>query len=326
MRSVVKIFLIVLFITSLSLEGCIHDYPHGTGKIPATSYIDMEITYNLIWDRRNHFIDLQTKAQSERPHHFVMEAMKDGKVVCRDELSLSETEFSFGKFTHTFSKALSNDVHQFAVWYEMEDENGKRSFAYDDLKGIHLQTTSIKNSEFMNSGFVNRTLDINDYITSGESIQMNLQHAGARFEIVSTDVQQFISEHKNALNQGDTFNLQVIISDTAPTSLNAYESTTFFNGNSQILSGDLFFPFAEYEELKIAEGFVFSNDESYLTMKIIVYNGAKAIVTQTPLFSFPVKTGRITTVRADFLSFPIDGSLGVDNIWDGDIEIDLDND
>lgn len=320
-------FILSLILLSLSFESCIHEYPHGTGKIPSTSFVSIEVNHSLIWDRRNHFVDFQTRAQSDKPYHFVLEAMRDGMVVCKDEISISAEEFSAGKFTHTFSKALSNEVHQIAVWFDMEDENGQRSFSFEDLSGIHLKSSTIKNSVYKNSGYVNTIIDLNDHIyTDNKCIQVDLLHAGARFEIVATDVNQFIAQQKEALNQGDQFNLEVVISDSSPTSLNAYDSSTFFNGNSQVLSGALFFPFAEYDELNIAEGFIFCKDEDYVTMKILVYNGAKAIVTQTPSFSFPIKNGRITTVRADFLSFPIDGSLGIDNVWNGDIEIDLDDD
>lgn len=318
-----KIF-ITLLLSLLIFSGCIHDYPHANGIIPETTQVDIEVHFDLMWDNRNHFIEFPTKATNERPHHFVIEAMKNGKVVCRDDLTLTDMEFLFGSFKHTFSRRLSNDTHQIAVWYERENENGFHGFEYEDLSVIHLNSTSIENSENMNCGFVNTIVDLNEFNDSKDnSIKMELQHAGARFKIVTTDVEKFIEDHSAEWDQGDKFTLELVLSETIPSSFNAYESTLHSDGESRILSGNLYFPLSDKKELNIAEGFVFCNEEDYLTMKILVYNGAKAIVTQTPTFSFPVKRGRITTVRSEFLSFPIEGSLDVDNIWEGNIDIDL---
>ena len=82
-------------------------------------------------------------------------------------------------------------------------------------------------------------------------------------------------------------------------------------------------PFAEYDELKIAEGFLFCDNDSETSIQLSVLNSALVTVSRTEYFTFPIKRGYITTVRGDFLTHSLNGIFTVDHIWGGEIIIEI---
>ena len=82
-------------------------------------------------------------------------------------------------------------------------------------------------------------------------------------------------------------------------------------------------PFGIYDELVLADGYLFTLDEENVTMRLTVHNSARMIVVRTPLFRFSLKRGTITYVRGEFLSDTFNNNLTVDNVWAGEIIIDV---
>ena len=102
-----------------------------------------------------------------------------------------------------------------------------------------------------------------------------------------------------------------------------YAGWMVYKGASIDLTGWMRLPFAEYTELKIAEGFLFCREQDTVNVKLSVLNSAMVTVSQTDYFSFPIRRGYITVVTGNFLTHPIDGIFSIDNIWDEDIVIEI---
>ena len=326
---------LILSLVMLFIQGCIHEYPHPVkgnsdkGEVPTAINTFIEVSYNLSWESILHQIDFDTKsrARDDRDHRFIIEVIKEGEIICHDIQYLSSEDFSLGKLSHKLSMKLEADYYQIAVWYDLKDEKGIHSFSADALNQVSLINLSTQNSEVLQCAYATDGLDLTDYEDVGKEITvekpLQLQHAGARFEIVATDVQKFITNNKASLNQGDSFTVHLSFSNSTPIGYNLHSDILNYTESPVELSGELRLPFAEYEELKIAEGFIFCLDEENVSLNVAVKNSALVLVSQTDYFKFPVKRGHITTVYGDFLTHTIDGNFTINNIWDGEIVMEI---
>lgn len=314
------------FLLALLLQSCIHEYPFPEGENPQLIETKLKITFNLYWERILHNIEISTRDRTDTRHRFIIEVSKDGETYCRDIAYLNDNEFSLGYLTHDLSLTLGPYDYDLVVWYERVPENFDSNFNLEDLRGVKILSNIPTHETPSQCAFASDKINLTEYINRSEteiSKEVELQLAGARFELVATDVQQFISDQKASLNQGDTFNINLSFHNNSSYSFNLYEEKVDYLIENLKLSGDLFFPFAEYDELKIAEGFIFCEKEDEITMALNVFNSSLMLITQTEQFTFPVKRGYITTVRGNFLTRYIEGFLSINNIWEGEYVIEI---
>lgn len=329
-------FSVIGIVAMLILQGCIHEYPYPEkggnrepGKDPTTVEASLNVSFNLTWESLLHNVvfDVGSRARGDKPHRFVVELMKDGKVIYHEVDYLNNDEFISGRLEHAISLPLEPDYYKLAVWYDRENSEGEYSFDASGLSELIILTKTTTDSENLQCAYASDYLDLSEFTRAGaEKVvkEVELQHCGARFEIVATDVQQFITEQKESLNQGDSFNVEISFAKSRPHGLDLHSRSYIYSEEPLVLSGPMRLPYAEYDELKIAEGFLFCLAEEDVEMKINVRNSSLLSVSRTDPFSVPLKPGFITTVRGDFLTHPLDGIFSVDTIWEGEIVIIVD--
>lgn len=327
--------LLGLILLLTGMQSCIYDYPHasrghspGIGEDPTTVDAYIDVDFDISWESMLHNVNLdyETKAATQRPHRIIIEVLDGDMVLCHDVEYLNANEFANGRLLHRLSVPLEAKVYQIAAWYDRQDENGKHSFSADDLSKIGLINTSTTNVEDMQCAYARDTIDLMDYGVSEEisiTKTLSMKHSGARFEIVATDVNQFIADNREALFQDDKFTVHLYFSYGTSSSFNTYSESIRIEEETLHLSGRMRLPFAEYDELKIAEGFLFCQDQDEITAKLSVTNSALVTVAQTKEFNFPVKRGYITIISGDFLTNSVDGVFSVDNLWDDEIIIEI---
>lgn len=329
-------YAILMIIFAFVMQGCIHDYPHpvrgpfpGKGEDPTTVGAIINVSFNLSWESMLHHVNFYsgTRARTDKPYRFVIEVVKEGVVVSHDVINVSSEEFSLGKLKHKLSKPLEASLYKITAWYDIQDNQGEYSFLTEELGGVTLINHSTTDAEILQCGYASDIIDLTPYaedlMEETVSKELEMQHPGARFEIVATDVQQFITNQKAALNQGDQFTVHISFGSEVGDSFNLYAQSLNHNGETLNLSGRMRLPFAEYDELKIAEGFIFSDAEQDVEASLSVKNSALVTVAGTGNFTFPVKRGYITTVKGDFLTNGIGGMFNIDHIWEGEIVIEI---
>ena len=321
MKRLLSFYFIVIALL-FSLQGCIHEYPVMKGKKPADVAVDLNIdlSFDISWQQLPYVVDFSSRAIEKR-HRFIIEALSEGTSVCRDEVWLSDEDFRKGRFRHQFSKSLRPLTHDIALWYDRTDQNSSSHFTTDNLSDITLQERATDKEEVTQCAYANTRIDVAEFAETNEVSTIEMQHAGARFQIVATDIQEFIQAQRPALLQGDSFSVQILFSEGSAHSFNIYDGSVTRKNEKLEYNGELWLPFDDYDELKIAEGFLFCNNEEFVTMQLLIYNSARMIVSETEQFSFPVKRGVITRVSGDFLTFPLEGAFSIDHIWEGEIEI-----
>lgn len=315
----------------IMLGGCIHEYPvpvnsPSKGNDPSLWDAFIDVDFEISWQSMLHRVDFTRRAREERRHHFIIEISGQEGLVCCDQELLSDDEFAAGTLHHKISSPLGKKKYDIAVWYELQDENGNYSFLTDDLGNVRLTNTDTTDAEVLQSGYASDTLDLGEIDSSADTFyykRLDLKCAGARFEIIATDVNQFISEQKEALLQGDWFKVSLELGQEGSRYFNVYRGQTVATDSFLELSGRMRLPYSDYEELKIAEGFLFCDSETEVEMQLSVVNSALVTVSRTDYFTFPIKRGYITTVRGDFLTHPLGGVFNIDNIWGGEIVIEI---
>ena len=323
----------LLSILIVFLQGCIYDYPNaksgplpGIGNDPTTVAAFIEVSFVIDWQDLIHQVDFSgtTKAAAQRPHRFVIEVMDNSGMVCHDVVYLADDEFANGFLRHRLSEPLGAKTYYIAAWYDWKDDDGNFAFEVEDLSDIRLINTSTLNAEATRCIYAFDSIDLRDYDVAEETYvvkEIDMSHPGGRFEVVATDIQQFITDNKEALNQGDSFTVHLSFPYSSHATFNTYAEKVNLDDEILELSGRLRLPFAAYEELKIAEGFLFCLPEDETSMVLRIKNSALSTVIQTEVFTFPIKRGHVTTIRGDFLTNSIDGAFSIDNRWDGIIEV-----
>lgn len=311
----------------LFLQSCIHEYPYALGENPQVAETQIEISFNLYWQRLLHVIEFDTRDREiQGSHKFVIEILKDGESYSRDIKYLNDDEFSLGTLVHEISLPWGLYNYDVAVWYEKITDAETQYFNLNDFSEVSFSTPPPLHQEARQCAYATGKLVMPGSCPEpGEKLvkKIDLKLAGARFEIISTDVQKFIGDQHTSLAQGDTFSLNLNLHNNSSYSFDIYREKVKYLSDPIILSGDLFFPFSADEEMTIAQGFLFCEEEDEITMSLNVYNSARVLVTQTKEFTFPARRGYITTLRGDFLTNYLDGIFSINNIWEGEIVIEI---
>lgn len=330
---------VVLIVTGMT-SGCIHEkayltpggqQPGGGGVDPTSVNAYIEVNYDLSWENLIHRIEFdaetnpETRAASDNTYRFVIEVIYDDAVVCRDFITMKGSEVSLGQLRHHLSKPLEARFYQIAVWCDLLGDNGRYPFNADNLSQVGLLHSSTMGMESLQCGYATDMLDLRDITPTERVVTKSLEmgHPGGRFEIVATDIQEFISAHKEDLYNNEEFNLHLSFSYPASKNYNLYSGNYAGEMQGIMFTGSLILPYAEYEELKIAEGFLFCREGENANLSLRVTDSALSTVVQTSEFSFPLRQGYVTTVKGNFLTGSLDGGLSIDHLWEGEIVINL---
>ena len=318
---------------ALMLQCCIHDYPRPVsgfsskpGVDPTTVDAYLQVSYDLTWENILHRIGYSTKAQNANMYRFVVEVLEKDSVVCHDVMRMSGEEFSLGELRHRISTPLGNKLYQIAVWFENQSDDGSYFFNTDRLSEVVHLDNSTTTASTIQCGYAVDYLDLREVSTKEESVikELEMNHVGAKFEIVATDIQEFIKSKRDALLQGEEYRLKLTMSWPMSQCFSLYGNNYVIRDGSNLdFSGPLRLPYADYDELKIAEVFIFCRNEDNANVSLSVTDSSLSTVVKTSEFTIPIKRGFITTVKGDFLMNNVGSVLGVDNVWDEEILIEI---
>ena len=309
------------------MTSCIHDHPENGGNDPTMVELGIELTLELKWNQRATNLDLNTRARGDYRHRVVIEISRGGKEICRETVLLTPDEFALGELKHKLSVKLHALEYEMAIWSDFVDTDGKETaYNANHLKDISQIDPGILWDSDLGCGYCSSTLDLRAYRDQWNTKvvkEMELGHAGARFQLVSTDIKEFVDAQQHALLNGETYTLTITYSTGTGESFNAYTGIPERADQKREITGILDIPFRVYDELELADCYLFTNDEENVTMNLTVHNSARMIIVKTQDFRFTVRRGTITRVKGDFLSDYFTNFITVDNIWAGEILIEI---
>lgn len=323
--------ILIIFLTSLLLPifmSCIHEHPDGNAEDPSLVDLGVELTLELKWNQRTASPQYPSKAREETPHRVIIQIMRNGSIVGKDEVYLSSKEFSEGSLIHKLPFKLHALEYEIAVWSDFISEKGEEeAYHVSSLENIERLDHGIQWKSEYGCGYCNDILDLRDYRNQWNAKVIKtlpLNQAASRFEIISTDINRFLDTQKFAMLNGETYTLTVTFGKNTATGFNAFTGTPIRDNYEEFQTvGKLNLPLGVYDELVIASGILFSSEEENITMNLTVHNSARLIVVRSSEFRFPIKRGTLTRVKGEFLSDTFDNNITVDNIWEGEIFIEI---
>ena len=321
-----QIFLLSLI--AFGLGSCIHEYPEEVGVDPSLVEGAIELSVSLNWNQRAEEAQFATR-QTESFHRIITVVSRNGTVVGRDEISISDKEYSAGTITRKLPFKLHALEYDIAVWEEPVSSSMTADgiFNTTDLADIRLNSFCVP-WDFDNiCGYASARIDLRPYRGEWDTKvikQLVLNHAGGCFELIATDVTAFLESCNEALLKGETYTLSIEFGSETADGIDAFSGFALRHNQSLAqVTIPLLLPFGNYDTLSIAKGFLFCSEEENVTMSLSVHNSARLPIVKTPPFRFSMKRGYITRVWGDFLSETFDNIFTVDNIWEGEIIIDL---
>lgn len=320
---------ISLVLGSLFMGSCIHEYPSGSAYDPSGIETAIELDLDLQWSEKEITPEFSpTKARNDELIKVIAEVSSQGDIVGRDEFFVNSDEYAQGYVRHRLSFGLHALNYDLAVWCEYNlDEDIDPDIVFDSssMNNIKIKSENV-NSIKTQCGYAASSLDLRSY--KGETEvrvikQLNVEHSGARFRLITTDIRSFVEEELWAIENGETYTLTVNFDSSTPDAFDAYTGNAIRNYDTFSMTGALIPSYDYYGEKTIAEGFVFCDEEDEITMQVTVHNSARMIVVRSSQFSFKVKRGMTSIVYGDFLSEIFVNTIRVNNIWDGEDFIDL---
>ena len=321
------VYAISLLIIMTFFSGCIHEYPKGEVIIPDDIEFGIELDLDLEWKQYATQLDLKSRASYDSPHRIIIEVEKGSDVLGRDIIYLSDEDFSEGTVTHKLSFNLKPTEYKIGIWYDYCREWEEETY-YNaaDLSNVSQIQNVIKWDTKMHCGYASEYIDLRKY--NGQPNvrllkKMELKHPGARFELVATDVTDFLAYQDPLIQLGETYTITLEFSQIVPATFNVFEGYAIEGADRSLTDGPLTIPFGRYEQLSIASGFIFCDEEMTIEMRIAVHNSARVPIIQSQWFDFKIRPGTLTRVFAQFLSERVESTFIIDNIWAGEIFIDI---
>lgn len=297
----------------------------GNSSGSETLSLNLEINFLHDWQSTSHIVNFPTKANGDN-YRVVIEIKQGNTVKTREFRYISANEYLEGVMYHTPGIALGTGKYEVAVWCDKVSDSGDYLYDFNDLNGVSIQKTPTEDWSVYECNYGYSVIDLTSLSSETSkkiSHKVEMMHAGSRFEFVATDVNKFILNNKEALNKGERFTVKFTPTSGAFKTFNLYQNAAYSESSDFEYSGWMCLPFDEYDELKIAEGFLFTEEETIVKGFLSIYNSNSEIVTRTKTFSFPAKRGSVTVIRGEFLTQPLDGNFSVDNNWEGEIHYDI---
>lgn len=322
-----KFLLCLIPAIMMFLSGCIHEYPHGNaGENPNALNVGLELELQLQWIQRAVEVEMGSKSSSSL-HRIIIEASKDGKAAGRDIICLSDEQFANGEIRHTLSFRMLPAQYDIVVWTDCVSPDRDNLF-YDpsSLSEISMISSPVVWEKEMQCGYACQTIDLRQYDSKSTSAKetIKVENAGSRFELVATDITDFLEAQDYKIQHGETYTIELNFSSPYFTTFNAITGGVGKQINNFSTEGELWLPFGLYDSLTIAEGILFTPEEGQtVEMAITVFDSAKMPVVRTPYFSFDVNRGYLTRVFGKFMSEEFSAGFQIDNIWAGEVIIDL---
>lgn len=291
-----------------------------------------------------------TDAPAAYRRRFIVEAWREGKPVAR-QVTLTDAGTS-GRFTLPVTLKLHAVEYTLAVWTDYvkaaptanastnaTDARAAASTAATSAPDLYYTTTDLQNIT-CTSPYAGGTpyrdclcgtapLDLRAYRDQWNArvaVPINLSRPLAKYQLIATDVPEFLQKTLRQRQAGETYTLTVKYDFYM---LLSYNVLTGVAGQSKLgiqFSAPLQVTDDGNGECTLVSDFFFVNaGESYAPLTLEIYDSQGRGISRTAGINVPYRRSHLTTVRWHFLTNRFDTGIGINPDFDpDDIEIDLD--
>lgn len=331
----------IAIVVATVLAGCVHDYPTMTpdgeeGIDPTLVEVNTEVTLDLelvpleIITQKNARSGT-TKAASGYRRRFIIEAWRDGKPESRQVSIVDDAEEDgTEKITLPIRLKLHAVEYTLAVWTDYVAAGTDTDFYYDtkDLQYVACRAPYTGSTDYRDCLYGTAALDLRPYREEWNArvqVKVDMVRPLAKYELIATDVKDFLRKTKKQRADDETFTITFSYGFYLPTVFNILSGKPADSQTGVQYTVPLVVPTDGQEECTIGTDFVFVNGaESFVKLSMEIRDGGGNVVSRTTGLEVPYRRGHLTTVCARFLTNEMQGGVGIDDEFEGDINVDLD--
>mgnify|MGYP005874612255 FL=1 len=331
---------LIALVTATLLAGCVHDYPTMTpdgeeGVDPTLVEVNTEVTLDLelipleIITQKNARSGT-TKAASGYRRRFIIEARRDGKPEARQVTVMKDAEEDNKNITLPINLKLHAVEYTLAVWTDYVKAGTEADLYYntEDLQQVSCTTPYTGSTDYRDCLYGTAQLDLRPYRDEWNAkvqVKVELVRPLAKYEIIATDVKDFLRKTKKQRADDETFTITFSYGFYFPTVFNVLSGKPADSQTGVQFTTPLTVPDDGTEECLIGADFVFVNGaESFVKLTMEIRDSGGNVISRTTGLEVPYRRGHLTTVRARFLTNEMQGGVEIDPGFDGDIDVDLD--
>ncbi len=317
----------------LLLTGCIHTYPTPEEAINPTE-IDVELTVKFAEDWTDiHALFSENTSEATRaenwPRRLYMELTgNDGKKESITRV-IEPQEILGGVYTFTLPFKLKAQEYEIALWSDYLDPETLQPMGYDISHPDLIRELLPRGEETQRRMCLTAAdkLDLTHLAgewNATEKVNLTLTLPIARFRLVATDYEEFMAHTEQNRKHGEKYYVSLSYDSEIPGGFSMLEGAAMDPVSGANFSTPLLALTIPGIEMSIASDWLFNPSARHThTVSVSILNSAKAIVSQTVGINIPTERGKITTVSGKFLTNFITGGIQIDNIWAGEIIIEI---
>lgn len=322
----------ILITACLLLSGCIHTYPEpGRQEDPTLASVTIKIKPAYSWGNIfiTHSDENQPPSKSPRDpsKRIILEVVREGSVMAHLEKVIAPDDEEYESGEASFNLKIPPDDYKLAVWCDLLEPGSSKPFGYDASKLSDIRML-LKHGD---SGDGHECLSyLGDLrlkaTTIDETIEIPINPTPpvGRFRIVADDYSDFLKQNEEAISMGATYYVEATYQSAIPGAFSVIEDSPMRPTDNVTFSRPLEIITIPGIEMGIASDWLFVSEGSDThTVSLTLFNSAKAVVSKTVKITFQLERGKVTTIHGNFLSNYISGDFVIDNIWEGEEDIEL---
>lgn len=338
----------IALVLTIALAGCVHDYPGMTeegeeGVDPTLVEVNTEVTLDLelvpleiitqesARSGTNKARNITTKADDGYRRRFIIEAWREGKPTTR-QVTVMETAEEDGdaKISLPIHLKLHALEYTLAVWTDYVKAGTTDDLYYDtdNLQQVACTDPYTGSTDYRDCLYGTTPLDLRQYRNEWNAkvqIKVDMVRPLAKYEIIATDVKDFLRKTKKQRAGDETFTIMFSYGFYLPTVFNVLAGKPADSRTGIAYTTPLAVPADGQEECAIGTDFVFVNGtEWFVSLSMEIRDSGGNVISRTTGLKVPYRRGHLTTVRARFLTNEMQGGVDIDDEFEGDIDIDLD--
>lgn len=323
-------FTFLLFIALLA-KGCsLHEEPELTsegelGVDPTAVTLNLNLSMNLSLAERTP-VTVTRASETKYLHRFIVEAYLDRQMAARQ--TVYEEDFNLANLSVSMKLHARN--YRILVWADyVNAETPDEGLVYDaeNLAFILPAGKYIGNSRYKDVFAASTMVDLTSYRDNWGAeteLSVELYRPVARYELVTKDVETFLHKLTTGSLSGESFIARVKYSDYLPTGYNLWDDVP--KNSLMYMTYNVSFqrPADGTKELRLAFDYLMvgGGEAASTPVELEIVNEKNEVLARS-ILNIPCERGKNTVVRGNFLTSDVNGGIGINPDYDGDVEVDL---
>lgn len=309
--------------------GCIHTYPKPDNLTDPTEIsVALLLDFSDDWEKVSAAVSDKGRASNLLQRIYVSLKDKNGSATAFTTTVVPE-EISDGRCRIALPAKLKADKYTIAIWMDYLNPQTMSPLAYD-ISNPSLIREILPRGEETDARICFTATDEFDLThlsgkwDASEEVSLSLSSPMARIRLVATDYDEFLSHTADARSHGEHYYVSISYDSEIAGGYSLTEGSAMDPVAGCGFTIDLPIITMPGIEMCIASDWLFNPPGRYpYSLTVSVFNSAKALVSRTSGINFEAERGKITTLTGKLLTNFISGGITVDNIWEGEIIIEI---